>query len=410
MRRNRRRRGRDRERVGAGYDQQAQQADQAYSGDPLPCDGLLELRPEGYGFLRTSGYSTGPDDVYVSSSQIRKFALRGGDRIVGTSRPATTQERFGALLRIDAVGDQSPEEARRRPRFEDLTPIFPSERLGLELGDPADPANDTARVIDLLAPIGKGQRALVVSPPKAGKTTVVKHIVRAIEANHPDVDLMVLLVDERPEEVTDMRRSVKGEVIGFTFDRPPEDQANVAELAIEVAKRRVEQGRDVVVVVDGITRLAAAYNLTQPPTGRVLPGGIDPGALYPSRRLFGAGRNLEEGGSLTIVATALVETGSTSDTVIFEELRGTASSELRLDGRLADRRMYPAVDVAGSSTAREEVLLGADDLQTVWQLRRELLTLSQDGPGSRGSEVLLDRLRSTQTNAELLAGLLGPQA
>ncbi len=411
VRRNRRRRGRDRDRVGVGYDQQAQQADQAYSGEPIPCDGLLELRPDGFGFLRTSGYVTGPDDVYVSTSQIRKFALRAGDRIVGASRPATTQERFGALLRIDAVGDQSPEEARRRPRFEDLTPVFPSERLTLELGDPADPAHQTGRVIDLLAPLGKGQRGLVVAPPRAGKTTVVKHIARAVEANHPDVDLMVLLVDERPEEVTDLRRSVKGDVIGSTADRPPEEQANVADLVIEVAKRRVELGRDVVVIVDGISRLARAYGLAQPPTGRILPGGVDAGAVSPSKRFFGAGRNLEEGGSLTIVATALVETGSALDAVIFEELRGSASSELRLDGRLAERRTYPAVDITASSTGQDELLLGDDERQRVRQLRRELAPLGRDGRVSsssgatEASEQLLDRLKATKTNADFLADL-----
>ena len=403
VRRNRRRRGRDRDRVGAGYDQQAQQADQAYGGDPIPCDGLLELRPEGYGFLRTSGYLTGPDDVYVSTSQVRKFALRAGDRVVGARRPATTQERFGALLRIDAVGDQSPEDARRRPRFEDLTPLFPDERLTLEV--PSDPANATGRIIDLLSPIGKGQRGLIVSPPKAGKTTVMKHIAQAIEANHPDVDLMVLLLDERPEEVTDMRRSVKGDVIGSTFDRPAEEHTAVAELAIEVAKRRVELGRDVVIILDGITRLARAYNLAAPATGRIMSGGLDSGALYPPKRFFGAARNVEEGGSLTILATALVETGSTMDTVIFEEFKGTGNMELRLDRRLAERRMYPAIDVTGSSTRHEELLLSKDELHHVWQLRRILVALAHDGSGSKAYELLLDKLKHTKTNADFLADL-----
>ncbi len=405
VRRNRRRRGRDRERVGPGYDQQAQQADQAYSGDPLPCDGLLELRPEGFGFLRTSGYLTGPADVYVSTSQVRKLGLRAGDRIVGASRPATTQERFGALLRIDAVGDQSPEEARQRPRFEGLTPLFPDERLTLELGDPADPANTTGRIIDLLSPIGKGQRAMIVSPPKAGKTTVMKHIAKSIETNHPDVDLMVLLVDERPEEVTDMRRSVKGEVIGSTFDRPAEEHTHVAELALEVAKRRVELGRDVVIILDGITRLARAYNLSAPASGRIMSGGVDSGALYPPKRFFGAARNVEEGGSLTILATALVETGSTMDTVIFEEFKGTGNAELRLDRRLAERRMYPAIDVTASSTRHEELLLTKEELHLVWQLRRVLVAVGQDGSGSKGYELLLDKLKHTRTNADFLAEL-----
>ena len=404
-RRNRRRRGRDRDRVGGGYDQQAQQADQAFSGDPLPCDGLLDVRPEGFGFLRTSGYLPGPDDVYVSTSQVRKFALRAGDRIVGTSRPPTTQERFGALLRIDGVADQSPDQARRRPRFEDLTPLFPDERLTLEIGDPAHPANTTGRIIDLLAPIGKGQRGMIVSPPKAGKTTVMKHIASAIEANHPDVDLMVLLVDERPEEVTDLRRSVKGEVIGSTFDRPADEHAQVAELTIEVAKRRVELGRDVVIIVDGITRLARAYNLAAPPSGRVMSGGLDSGALYPPKRFFGAARNVEEGGSLTILATALVETGSTMDTVIFEEFKGTGNMELRLDRRLAERRMYPAIDVTGSSTRHEELLLTKEELHQVWQLRRVLVALGQDGSGHKGYELLLDKLKHSRTNADFLAEL-----
>jgi transcription termination factor Rho len=405
VRRNRRRRGRDRDRLGSGYDQQAQQGDSAFSGEPLPCDGLLELRPEGYGFLRTSGYLPGPDDVYVSTSQVRKFALRPGDRIVGASRPATTQERYGALLRIDAVGDQSPDDARRRTRFDDLTPLFPDERLTLELGDPADPANTTGRIIDLLSPIGKGQRGMIVSPPKAGKTTVMKHIAKAIEANHPDVDLMVLLVDERPEEVTDMRRSVKGEVIGSTFDRPAEEHTHVAELAIEVAKRRVELGRDVVIILDGITRLARAYNLSAPTTGRVMSGGVDSGALYPPKKFFGAARNVEEGGSLTILATALVETGSTMDTVIFEEFKGTGNMELRLDRRLAERRMYPAIDVTASSTRHEELLLSKEELRRVWELRRALVALAHDGSSSKAYELLLDKLKHTRTNADFLADL-----
>ena len=405
VRRNRRRRGRDRDRLGAGYDQQVQQADQAFSGDPTPCDGLLELRPEGFGFLRTSGYLPGSDDVYVSTSQVRRFALRPGDRIVGASRPPTTQERFGALLRIDQVGDLNPDEARRRPRFEDLTPLFPDERLTLESPEAHGPADVTGRIIDLLAPIGKGQRGMIVSPPKAGKTTVMKHIAAAIEANHPDVDLMVLLLDERPEEVTDMRRSVKGEVIGSTFDRPAEEHTQVAELVIEVAKRRVELGRDVVIILDGITRLARAYNLAAPATGRVMSGGLDSGALYPPKRFFGAARNVEEGGSLTILATALVETGSTMDTVIFEEFKGTGNSELRLDRRLAERRMYPAIDVTGSSTRHEELLLSKEELRLVWQLRRVLVALGQEGPGHKGYELLLDRLKHFRTNADFLADL-----
>ncbi len=403
VRRNRRRRGRD--RLGPGYDQQAQQADQAFSGEPVPCDGLLDLRPEGFGFLRTGGYLPGAEDVYVSISQVRRFALRAGDRIVGASRPATTQERFGALLRIDAVGELNADQARRRPRFEDLTPLFPDEQLKLEMSDPADPANTTGRIIDLLSPIGKGQRGMIVSPPKAGKTTVMKHIATAIAANHPEVDLIVLLVDERPEEVTDMRRSVKGEVIGSTFDRPAEEHAQVAELVIQVAKRRVELGRDVVIILDGITRLSRAYNLAAPASGRIMSGGLDSAALYPPKRFFGAARNVEEGGSLTILATALVETGSAMDTVIFEEFKGTGNMELRLDRRLAERRMYPAIDVTGSSTRHEELLLTKDELHLVWQLRRVLVALGQESSGHKGYELLLDRLKHSRTNADFLADL-----
>ena len=402
VRRNRRRRGRDRDR--ASYDQQAQQADQAYAGEPLPCDGLLEVRPEGFGFLRTAGYLPGPDDVYVSTSQVRRFALRAGDRIVGASRPATTQERYGALLRVDSVGGQSPDEARRRRRFDDLTAVFPDERLTLELGDPSDPANTTCRIIDLLSPIGKGQRVLIVSPPKAGKTTVLSHIARAIEANHPDVDLMVVLVDERPEEVTELRRTVQAEVIGSTFDRPAEEHTHVAELAIEVAKRRAELGRDVVVVIDGLTRLARAYNLAAPADGRVLPGGLDPGAVPPVKRLFGAGRKAEEGGSLTVLATVLTGTGSTVDSLIFEELRDTATTELRLDRRLADLRV-PAIDALGSSTRHDELLLTEEELRHAQDLRRALLATAGDGSGAAAAQTLLDTLARTRTNAEALADL-----
>lgn len=399
VRRNRRRRGRDRERLGAGYDQNAQQADQAYSGDPLPCDGLLDLRPEGYGFLRTNGYLSSSDDVYVSTSQVRKFALRAGDRIVGTSRPATTQERFGALLRIDAVGDLGPEAARRRPRFEEMTPVFPDERLTLETGDSADPANTTGRIIDLAAPIGKGQRGVIVSPPKAGKTTVIKHIAKAIETNHPDVDLVVVLVDERPEEVTDIRRSLKGEVVGSGFDRPAEEHAQLAELVIEVAKRRAEMGRDVVVILDGLTRLARAYN--------VAGGGLDAAAVLGPKRLFAAARKLEEGGSLTVVATAAVETGSDLDALIFDELHGTANMELRLERGLAERRLYPAINLAASSTSHEERLLGESELDQVRLLRRMILDVDDDGSGRKAFERFVNRLDNSRTNTDFLAELAG---
>jgi transcription termination factor Rho len=402
-RRSRRRRGRDRvERPDRELPGQAP-PDQAFSGEPVPVSGFLDLREEGYGFLRTAGYLAGPDDVYVSISQVRRFALRRGDHLEGGARPAGGNEKYPALLRIDSVSGLARDEARARPRFEALTPLFPDARLGLEI--PGDPANLTARIVDLLAPIGKGQRGLIVSPPKAGKTTVLKQIAHSIEVNNPDVHLMVLLVDERPEEVTDMRRSVRGEVVASTFDRPAEEHTQVAELAIERAKRMVELGRDVVIVLDGITRLARAYNLAQPATGRVMSGGIDTGALYPPKKFFGAARNIEEGGSLTILATALVETGSRMDEVIFEEFKGTGNMELRLDRRLAERRVYPAIDVAGSSTRHEELLFTRAHLQQVWKLRRVLHALGNEGNPAAGLELLLDRLRSTRSNDEFLAEL-----
>ena len=320
-------------------------------------------------------------DVYVSISQARRFALRKGDYVEGACRPASNNEKYPALLRIDTVSGLDPEEARNRPRFEDLTPLFPDEKLDLEL--PGDKDNLTARIVDLLSPIGKGQRGLIVSPPKAGKTTVMKQIAHSIEANNPEVHLMVLLVDERPEEVTDMRRSVKGEVIASTFDRPADEHTTVAELAIERAKRLVELGRDVVIILDGITRLARAYNLAQPATGRIMSGGVDSGALYPPKKFFGAARNIEEGGSLTILATALVETGSKMDEVIFEEFKGTGNMELRLDRRLAERRLYPSIDVNASSTRHEELLFERGELQQVWKLRRVLNALAADGNARR---------------------------
>jgi transcription termination factor Rho len=399
-RRNRRRRGRERfERP--DRDLPGQAAEGQYSGEPVPVTGYLDLRDEGYGFLRTSGFLSGPGDVYVSISQTRRFALRKGDYLEGAARPAGGNEKYPALLRIDTVSGLTPEEARERPRFENLTPLFPDQKLRLEV--PGDSANMTARIVDLIAPIGKGQRGLIVSPPKAGKTTVLKQIAHSIEANNPDVHLIVLLVDERPEEVTDMRRSVKGEVISSTFDRPAEEHTQVAELAIERAKRMVEQGRDVVIVLDGITRLARAYNLAQPATGRIMSGGIDTGALYPPKKFFGAARNIEEGGSLTILATALVETGSRMDEVIFEEFKGTGNMELRLDRRLAERRIYPAIDVNGSSTRHEELLFDRVQLQQVWKLRRVLNALSSEGSSAAGLELLMDRIKTTRTNDEFLA-------
>ena len=401
-RRNRRRRGRERGQPAGERDLQGVPGQEApYQGELVEVRGLLDLRDEGYGFLRCEGYLPSPKDVYVSISQARRFALRKGDYVEGACRPASSNEKYPALLRIDKVSGMDPEAARSRPRFEDLTPLFPDEKLVLELPGAKD--NVTARIVDLLSPIGKGQRGLIVSPPKAGKTTVMKQIAHSIEANNPEVHLMVLLVDERPEEVTDMRRSVKGEVVASTFDRPSDEHTAVAELAIERAKRLVEQGRDVVIILDGITRLARAYNLAQPATGRIMSGGVDSGALYPPKKFFGAARNIEEGGSLTILATALVETGSKMDEVIFEEFKGTGNMELRLDRRLAERRLYPSIDVNASSTRHEELLFDRGQLQQVWKLRRVLNALASEGNAAAGLELLMDKLRTTRSNDEFLA-------
>jgi len=394
--RRRRRRGRDR-----GGERSENRTDEPWSGDPVEVSGVLDLRDEGYGFIRVSGYLPTRDDVYVSVKQTRQFSLRRGDVITGTSRPAARNEKNPALLRIDTVNDGTPDAARDRRRFDDLTPLFPDERLTLSSRD--EPYNMTSRIIDLLSPIGKGQRGLIVAPPKAGKTTVMKQIAKSISENNPDVHLMVLLVDERPEEVTDMRRSVDGEVIASTFDRPAEEHTSVAELVLERAKRLVEDGRDVVVILDGITRLARAYNLAAPTTGRVMSGGIDTGALYPPKKFFGAARNLEEGGSLTIIASALVETGSKMDDVIFEEFKGTGNMELRLDRRLAERRLYPAIDVDASSTRHEELLYEPKQLKEVHKLRRVLAGLADGGSSAPGLEMLIDRLGTFRTNDEFLA-------
>ena len=394
--RRRRRRGRDR-----GGERSETRTDEPWSGDPVEVSGVLDLRDEGYGFIRVSGYLPTREDVYVSVKQTRQFSLRRGDVITGTSRPAARNEKNPALLRIDMVNDGTPDAARDRRRFDDLTPLFPDERLTLSSRD--EPYNMTSRIIDLLAPIGKGQRGLIVAPPKAGKTTVMKQIAKSISENNPDVHLMVLLVDERPEEVTDMRRSVDGEVIASTFDRPAEEHTSVAELVLERAKRLVEDGRDVVVILDGITRLARAYNLAAPATGRVMSGGIDTGALYPPKKFFGAARNLEEGGSLTIIASALVETGSKMDDVIFEEFKGTGNMELRLDRRLAERRLYPAINVDASSTRHEELLYEPKQLKDVHKLRRVLAGLADGGSSAPGLEMLIDRLGTFRTNDEFLA-------
>jgi transcription termination factor Rho len=358
------------------------------------------LRDEGYGFLRVGGYLPTREDSYIPVKLTRQFGLRKGDYVTGMSRPAGRNEKNPAMLEIHTVNGQDPEQAKRRPRFEDLTPLFPDEKLRLE--DPMDPSNMTARIIDLIAPIGKGQRGLIVSPPKAGKTTVMKTIATCIEKNNPEVKLIVLLIDERPEEVTDMRRTVKGEVIASTFDRPSDEHTHIAELAIEKAKRMVEMGQDVVIILDGITRLSRAYNLAAPASGRIMSGGIDAGALYPPKKFFGAARNVEEGGSLTILATALVETNSRMDEAIFEEFKGTGNMELKLDRKIAERRVFPAIDVDASSTRHEELLFDRKQLQMVWKLRRVLSGLAADGNPAPGLEMLMDRLKTFRTNDEFL--------
>jgi transcription termination factor Rho len=404
--RRRRRRGRNRDRAGEGQGQGQGGASgpEDFTGEPVDVEGYLDLRDEGYGFLRVQGYLPSRDDVYISVKQARQFGLRKGDHLKGASRPALRNEKNPALLRIDAVNGADPDKARSRRHFEDLTPLFPDEKLTMEVE--GDPTNVTARIVDLISPIGKGQRGLIVSPPKAGKTSIMKQIARSIEVNNPEVHLFVLLVDERPEEVTDMKRWLKNEastVVASTFDRPSEEHTHVAELTIERAKRLVEDGHDVVVILDGITRLSRAYNLAAPTTGRIMSGGIDTGALYPPKKFFGAARNVEEGGSLTILATALVETGSRMDEVIFEEFKGTGNMELRLDRRLAERRIYPAIDVDASSTRHEELLFQGLQLQNVWKLRRVLSAMASEGGGASGLELLIDRMKSFKSNKEFLA-------
>ncbi|MGW2645509.1 transcription termination factor Rho [Streptomyces sp. NPDC001393] len=442
-RRDRRERGRDRDRRGKGDDQQAgqqrqpqgqqqggrqdrQQDDDDFEGgrrgrrgryrdrrgrrgrdeiaEPqlaeddvlIPVAGILDIL-DNYAFIRTSGYLPGPNDVYVSLAQVRKNGLRKGDHITGAVRQpkeGERREKFNALVRLDSVNGMAPEHGRGRPEFNKLTPLYPQDRLRLE----TDPGVLTTRIIDLVSPIGKGQRGLIVAPPKTGKTMIMQAIANAITHNNPECHLMVVLVDERPEEVTDMQRSVKGEVISSTFDRPAEDHTTVAELAIERAKRLVELGHDVVVLLDSITRLGRAYNLAAPASGRILSGGVDSTALYPPKRFFGAARNIEDGGSLTILATALVDTGSRMDEVIFEEFKGTGNMELKLDRKLADKRIFPAVDVDASGTRKEEILLGAEELGIVWKLRRVLHALDQQ----QAIELLLDKMKQTKSNVEFL--------
>jgi transcription termination factor Rho len=363
----------------------------------IPVAGILDVL-DNYAFVRTSGYMSGPNDVYVSLSLVRKHGLRRGDAVTGQVRQQRENEqnrqKFNPLVRVDTVNGLDPEQAKRRPEFTKLTPLYPNERLRLE----TEPQLLSTRVIDLVMPVGKGQRALIVSPPKAGKTMVLQAIANAITTNNPEVHLMVVLVDERPEEVTDMQRTVKGEVIASTFDRPPSDHTSVAELSIERAKRLVEQGHDVVVLLDSITRLGRAYNLAAPASGRILSGGVDSTALYPPKRFLGAARNIEDGGSLTIFATALVETGSTMDTVIFEEFKGTGNAELKLDRKLADKRIFPAIDPDASSTRKEELLLSPDETAVMHRLRRVLAALDSQ----QAIELVLDRLRKTRTNIEFL--------
>jgi transcription termination factor Rho len=362
-------------------------------------EGVLEILPDGYGFLRSPDYNylPGPDDIYVSPSQIRKFDLKTGDTISGQVRPPHEGEKYFALVKIEAVNFESPDEARNKILFDNLTPLYPLERIKLETVR----ENVSARVMDLLTPLGKGQRGLIVSPPRAGKTMLLQNVANSITANHPEVVLMVLLIDERPEEVTDMQRSVKGEVISSTFDEPAARHVQVAEMVIEKAKRLVEHKRDVVILLDSITRLARAYNTIVPPSGKVLSGGVDSNALQRPKRFFGAARNIEEGGSLTIIATALIDTGSRMDDVIFEEFKGTGNSEIILDRKLVDKRTFPAIDIQRSGTRKEELLIPKEDLSRIWVLRRVLNPLSP----VEAMELLIDKLNKAKSNGEFLANM-----
>jgi transcription termination factor Rho len=397
--RNRRGRFRDRDRRRGVQDE----AEPEITEDDVlvPVAGILDVL-ENYAFLRTSGYLSGPNDVYVSLGQVKKYGLRKGDAVVGSIRQprevdVNQRQKFNALVRVESVNGQTLEEAAARVEFGKLTPLYPDTRLRLE----TEQKKVSTRIIDLVAPIGKGQRGLIVSPPKAGKTLILQAIANAISTNNPEVHLMVVLVDERPEEVTDMQRTVKGEVIASTFDRPAEDHTTVAELAIERAKRLVELGHDVVVLLDSITRLGRAYNLSAPASGRILSGGVDSAALYPPKKFFGAARNIENGGSLTILATALVDTGSKMDEVIFEEFKGTGNMELRLSRQLADKRIFPAVDINASGTRREELLMSPQEIKIIWKLRRALAGLEQQ----QSLELVLTRLKETNSNVEFLLKL-----
>ena len=369
----------------------------ALRGGTIHSEGVLEILPDGFGFLRSSdaNYLAGSDDVYVSIHQVRKFFLRKGDTITGEIRPPRRGERYFALKTVDAINGEVPENARTKVLFDNLTPLYPDERLHMELENPTS-KDMTGRIIDLVSPIGKGQRGLLVAPPRTGKTMMMQSIAHSVEANHPDAVLMVLLIDERPEEVTDMKRSVKGEVVSSTFDEPAQRHVQVAEMVIEKAKRLVEHGKDVIILLDSITRLARAYNTVVPSSGKILSGGVDSNALHRPKRFFGAARNIEDGGSLTIIATALVETGSKMDEVIFEEFKGTGNMEIRLERKLVDKRVFPAIDIAPSGTRKEELLTPADDLQKVWVLRKILSPMNSVD----AMEFLIDKLGSTKCNAE----------
>lgn len=397
---------------GGMRDRKQQQNNQLPSDESLDADasdeqgietgGILEIVDDGYGFLRGESLLPGRNDVYVSQSQIRRFGLRTGDYVRGTVRAPKESEKYYGLLRVDDVNGLDPEAAKARPHFENLTAIFPNELIDLE----TPTADMSGRLINLIAPIGRGQRGLIVSPPKAGKTFLLKAIAAGVAANYPDIHLMVALIGERPEEVTDMKRSVKGEVVASTFDEPVEDHTRVSEMALERAKRLVEGGKDVVILLDSITRLTRAYNLAMPPSGRTLTGGMDPVALYPPKRFFGAARNCEEGGSLTVIATCLVDTGSRMDDVVFEEFKGTGNQELRLDRRLAERRIFPAVDINASSTRREELLMDENTLRQVWLMRRMMSMIAANAQNpSEATERLLERLARTNDNEEFLATL-----
>ena len=366
------------------------------------CSGTLEIMDDGYGFLRRDSFLPSNSDIYLSQSQIRRFGLRTGDLVAGQGRAPKSGEKYYSLLRVEAVNEVNPEVAKRRPYFNSLTPTFPDVLIDLE----TSPGELSTRVLNLVAPIGRGQRGLIVSPPKAGKTILLKSIANAASTKYSDIYIMVCLIGERPEEVTDMKRSVRGEVIAATFDEPPENHTRVAELALEKAKRMVETGKDVLILLDGITRLTRSYNLAVPPSGRTLSGGVDPAALYPPKRFFGAARNVDEGGSLTIIATCLVDTGSRMDELIYEEFKGTGNMEVHLDRRLSERRIYPAIDIQRSGTRREELLLDENTMSKVWLLRRMVSMISNDSVNfSEATERVLDRLRKTKNNVEFLANL-----